>query len=82
MGDALGLEERPGSRRIAETAAHEHGRERLRDVERSHQLPHLGERDGLDLPATCHAVTVGPAPDGRRSSLGRGFSLSSGLRPP
>ena len=78
VGDALGLEERPGRRGIAETAAHEHGRERLRDVERGHQLPHLGERDGLDLPAACHAVTIGPAPDGR--SHGERLQPLSGLR--
>ena len=54
VGDALRLEERLGRRGIAETTSHEHGRERLRDAERGHQLPHLGERDGLDLPAANH----------------------------
>ncbi len=62
--DALGLEERAGGVGISQTAAHEHGCDRLRDAERSPQGRYLGERHRLELPAPDHAATIGPEPDG------------------
>ncbi len=62
--DALGLEERARRVGIAQPSPHEHARNGLGDVELRHEGCDLGERHGLDLPASDHAATIGPAPDG------------------
>ena len=65
VADTFRLEEGTCNIGVAEAAAHEHGRDGLREAERGGQLLDVRERDRLDLPACGnHAATIGPASDG------------------